>query len=93
MCREQNRVVVTKPCTQLDGNILGSFFTEEHQLGEVETAAVLSCGQIMKKHRLTARQFAQMEAQVMGKCLTDALFSWPDGPRYDIILYRVARCR
>jgi hypothetical protein len=85
-------VVVTKPCLNVDGNILGSHFTDEDDLGEVETAAVLTWGQIMKKYGLTTRKFERLEKQVLGKRLDQALFSWPQGVRYDILMYRVARC-
>jgi hypothetical protein len=87
-----NRLTTTETCCNHEGNPLGTFLPENHDLGGVETAAVLTYGQILKKHNLTTKEFEKLQNQVHKAKVLDALFSWPDGPRYDILMYLVARC-
>jgi hypothetical protein len=87
-----NRVLVSETCTDGEGRPLGTFLSADHALGQVETAGVLSYSQIRKKHDLTTKEFQKLQDQVLGTKVRDCLFSWPDGPRYDILMYLVARC-
>jgi hypothetical protein len=81
--------------TDANGSVLGSFFTPElvATAGKVTAAGVLSPSQIRAAHGLTPREYEQIEKQVLKAKVLDALFSWPQGPRYDILGYRWATCR
>jgi len=52
-----------------------------------------SCQQIVEEHGLTWPQYHEMEEQVRRTRLTDALFSWPQGPRRDILVHLVLTSR
>ena len=56
-------------------------------------AAVLSPAQIMAAHGLSPNEYERIEQQVLRTTVLDALFHWPQGPRYDILGYRWAACR
>lgn len=45
---------------------------------------------IMAKYNMEFVEFERIRDQVLNKTLLDLLFSYPDGPRYDIILYLIA---
>ena len=79
------------PAESLSGPI-GSFFKVE-ETGTVLAVGVLSRNQIREKHNLTAAQYREMEDRLNKKRLLDSLFSFPDGPYYDILLHRVAYSR
>jgi len=87
------RVVVTECCVDHNGNLLGSAIKETDGMGEVEVAAVLTYSQICKKHHLTSTEFERITRRLRRTQLRDALFHWPNGPYYDILLHDVARCR
>jgi hypothetical protein len=85
--------LVANSCVDQHGNIVGSAFTPTDELGLVQTAGVLTAEQIMKKHKLDTKNFEKIKNQVQQTKLLDALFSWPDGMHYDVLLYLVAFCR
>jgi hypothetical protein len=67
---------------------IGSFFKVE-ETGKVLAVGVLSREQIRKKHNITPKEYHEMEQRLHGMKLLDILFSFPDGPYYDILLQRV----
>jgi hypothetical protein len=69
-------------------NPIGSFFKVE-ETGKVLAVGVLSREQIRKKHNITPNQYRQMENRLNKMKLMDILFSFPEGPYYDILLHRV----
>jgi hypothetical protein len=71
------------------GGIVGSHFNVE-DTGPVLAVGVLSHKQICRKHNLTSEQYREMETRLVGMKLCDSLFSFPQGPYYDILLHRVA---
>jgi len=73
----------------------GSPFTPElvASAGKVAAAGVLSQRQIMTAHDLKSADFHKIEQQLLRMKLSDILFSFPTGPRYDILGYRWATCR
>lgn len=74
--------------------MIGSFIPPELSGDCVESAKLLSAQGIMKKHKLTRREFEKMRMELYDERLSDILFlSDPDGPRYDITLYLVATSR
>jgi len=81
-------MILTEPVSWPNGsNVLGSMFQ-----GTAYAAAVLTREQIMAKHDLTLEQVIAIEDQVNAKTILDARFSWPDGPRYDVMMMLVAFC-
>lgn len=71
------------------GGVIGSVFNSD-EIGEVTAVGVLSCEQICKKHNLTLAKYQKIEQRLNRTQLSNALFLWPDGPYYDILLHRVA---
>ncbi len=55
-------------------------------------AAFLEPAQIMEKHGLSCEQFQAIKAELYDMELSDILWRFPDGPRYDILLCLVATC-
>ncbi len=91
MCRHRP-VYVDEYCVRPDGNIHGSDFRPEETLGRVLVAGVLTVEQIRKRYNLSVQEYVDIEGQVLSARVLDALFAWPQGPRYDILLHRVANC-
>lgn len=87
------RLTVDHPCVDEHGVIVGSGFCADEKLGPVQVAAVLSKTQIMQKHGLTSAEFDKIRKQVQSTKVLDALFHWPDGVRYDVLMYLVATAR
>jgi hypothetical protein len=87
------QLFVNQPCLDEHGVIVGSGFSEDAQLGPVQAAGVLNMQQIMRKHNLTLADYYRIKKQVQSTRVLDAMFRWPDGPRYDILLYLIANCR
>ena len=88
-------VQLHSPALDAHGNIFGSHFTPElvATAGKIMAAAVLSPAQIMAAHGLTPKEYERIEKQVLRTTVLDALFRWPQGPRYDILGFRWAACR
>jgi hypothetical protein len=70
----------------------GSFFTPADGVGDVTVAGVLTRAQIAQKHRLTAKDLVKIENKLRRTKVNDALFSWPQGPYYDLLLNLIAFC-
>ena len=85
-------IFTDRPLLNETNNLHGSFFKESDNIGRVRCAAVLSYEQICKKHNLNCTQFFKLAKQIHKTKVLNALFNWPDGPRYDILLYLVANC-
>jgi hypothetical protein len=90
-----NIILLDSRLTDTNGVVCGSFFTPElvAAAGKVMAAAVLNPAQIRAAHGLSPKEYAQIEKHVLKTRLLDALFAWPQGPRYDILGYRWATCR
>jgi hypothetical protein len=73
--------------------IIGSFVPAETPGSHVHSVRVLSRLGIMAKHNLTPREFESIKKELYNIKLLDILFSYPDGPRYDIALNLIATSR
>lgn len=91
----RNIVLLDSQLTDANGNVFGSAFTPElvAAAGKVMAAGVLSRAQIMAAHGLSPTEYERIEKQVLRASVLDALFHWPQGPRYDILGFRWAACR
>lgn len=90
-----NIVLLDAPTRDIHGSVYGSHFTPElvATAGKVAAAGVLSQCQIMTAHDLKIGDFRKIEQQLLKMKLSDILFSFPTGPRYDVFGYRWATCR
>lgn len=79
---------ITEP-TYINGGFVGSFF-KPRDFQSVVAAGALTRKQIRAKHNLTLEEMNAIIKKVHRARLLDALFSWPDGPYYDIIMHLVA---
>ena len=73
--------------------VTGSYIPAEIPADHVMSAKALTAEGIMAKHDLTEVEFSKITRQLMSQKLSDILFHFPDGPRYDIALYLVATSR
>ena len=91
----RNIVLLDSQLTDANGNIFGSAFAPEVVVaaGKVMAAGVLSPSQIMAAHGLSPKEYERIEKQLLKATVLDALFHWPQGPRYDILGFRWAACR
>jgi len=80
-----------RPSTN-DSGYVGSFF-DAKILGNVRAAGVLSHQQILQKYNITPKEYRAIVERLNNTTVLDALFSWPDGRFYDILLHMVAHCR
>lgn len=71
----------------------GSAIPKDTPPEHVETARFLTLEGICARHNMTHKEFHKIADQLSEKKLSDILFSFPTGPRYDITLYLVATCR
>ena len=91
----KNIILLDAQCYDANGNVFGSAFTPELVVaaGKVMAAGVLSPAQIMAAHGLSPTEYERIEKQVLRATVLDALFHWPEGPRFDILGFRWAACR
>ena len=80
--------ILTKPAADEHGRFLGSFFN-----GVALAAGVLTPEQIVRKYDITVAELDRIMEDLRGMTVLDALFSYPDGPRYDLLLWMVASSR
>ncbi len=69
---------------------IGSYVPSEIPRNQVLAANVLTANGIMAVHNLTPQEFKKMKKQVFNKKLSDIMFHFPSGPRYDIALWLIA---
>ena len=91
----KNIILLDAQCYDANGNVFGSAFAPEvvAAAGKVMAAGVLSPSQIMAAHGLSPKEYERIERQLLKTTVLDALFHWPQGPRYDILGHRWAACR
>ena len=71
----------------------GSFVEAGTPASQFNSASVLTDEGIMAKHTITREELLKIEEELKKAKLLDILFSYPDGPCYDILLNMVATTR
>jgi hypothetical protein len=69
---------------------VGSYVPAESPSDHFVSASVLTVEGIMEKHKLSLDEIAEIEQKLKRMTLSDILFHYPDGPRYDIALNLIA---
>jgi hypothetical protein len=69
---------------------IGSFIPPETPCGNIQSRRFLTAKGIREKYSLMPYEFEQMIEQLCKLKLSDILFHFPDGPRYDIVLNLIA---
>ena len=72
---------------------IGSFISPQTPDNHVVMSSVLTDAGIGQRHNLTPKQLEKHKRELSKMKLTDILFSYPDGPRYDLVLNMVATAR
>ena len=80
-------MILSQPSRE-SGCIVGSHFT-----GNTIAAGVLTPDQIKSKYGLSGNDLERLKRQLYRSSVLDALYHFPDGPAYDLLLWLVATTR
>jgi hypothetical protein len=69
---------------------IGSYVPPGTPGNQVLSAKVLTANGIMAVHNLTVQEFKKMRKRLFNMKLSDIMFHFPSGPRYDLALNMIA---